>query len=228
MNTSVLETGLETPLNHEFDRQLHTLIQRGYPKLAGLTEQHFIESLEPLRERLREVSSITTDLAGGCLPFVVVLKSDLIPVAQAMARIIRNGQQGFVSADFGATTAFRVINEVELPLGGSYLLTNIDRGRATLNVPPERAMKLIKRSGRSPLTIEEGIAILTHHPDFLIKNNCFSLLASRCGDQRVPALWISERKPKLGWCWDRNPHTWLGSASCRSRCGALFPNDRDA
>ena len=70
-----------------------------------------------------------------------------------------------------------------------------------------------------PLTIDEGIAILTHHPDFLQKNNCFSLLASRCGDQRVPAMWISGGAPRLGWCWAGNPHTWLGSASCRSRIG---------
>ncbi len=23
----------------------------------------------------------------------------------------------------------------------------------------------------------------------------------------------------LGWCWDDNPHTWLGSASCGRRLG---------
>ncbi|WP_407937642.1 DUF5701 family protein [Mycobacteroides franklinii] len=34
---------------------------------------------------------------------------------------------------------------------------------------------------------------------------------------RVPAIWISDGRPKLGWCWDRNPHTWLGMASCRGR-----------
>ena len=34
---------------------------------------------------------------------------------------------------------------------------------------------------------------------------------------RVPALWISERAPKLGWCWDGNPHTWLGLASAGRR-----------
>jgi hypothetical protein len=38
------------------------------------------------------------------------------------------------------------------------------------------------------------------------------------GNQTVPAIWInSEKHPNLGWCWDRNPHTWLGSASCIGR-----------
>jgi hypothetical protein len=36
----------------------------------------------------------------------------------------------------------------------------------------------------------------------------------------VPAVWISERRAKLGWCWDRNPHTWLGAASATGRVGA--------
>jgi hypothetical protein len=35
----------------------------------------------------------------------------------------------------------------------------------------------------------------------------------------VPAFWISERAPKLGWCWDGNPHTWLGVASAGVRTG---------
>jgi hypothetical protein len=40
---------------------------------------------------------------------------------------------------------------------------------------------------------------------------------SRRGDQRVPAFWISEGRPKLGGCWDGNPHTWLGTAACARR-----------
>ena len=69
--------------------------------------------------------------------------------------------------------------------------------------------------------IEEGVALLTHFPEFLQPNNCCSLLASRCGDKRVPALWLSEGRPKLGWCWAGNPHTWLGSASCAKRSSAV-------
>ena len=58
---------------------------------------------------------------------------------------------------------------------------------------------------------------MTHHPEAVDRNDGFSLLASRCGDRRVGALWISKGRPKLGWCWAGNPHTWLGSASCAAR-----------
>jgi hypothetical protein len=47
--------------------------------------------------------------------------------------------------------------------------------------------------------------------------NAFSLLGSRRGDRRVPALWLSGGRPRLGWCWAGAPHFWLGSASCAER-----------
>lgn len=57
--------------------------------------------------------------------------------------------------------------------------------------------------------------------EFLMKNNCFSLLASRHpGDKRVPAIWINAQKqPNLGWCRVGNPHTWHGSASAGNPAG---------
>ncbi|MFG3335488.1 DUF5701 family protein [Streptomyces tendae] len=46
---------------------------------------------------------------------------------------------------------------------------------------------------------------------------CFSLGGSRCGDRRVPAIWVSKRAPKPGRCWEGNPHTWLGMAAAGAR-----------
>jgi len=45
----------------------------------------------------------------------------------------------------------------------------------------------ITARGRRPLTVDEGIAFVTHFPVALEKNKCFSLAGSRCGDRRVPA-----------------------------------------
>ncbi|QIZ36462.1 DUF5701 family protein [Saccharopolyspora sp. ASAGF58] len=49
---------------------------------------------------------------------------------------------------------------------------------------------------------------------------CFSVGGSRCGDRRVAAIWISQNAPKLGWCWEDNPHTWPGTASPAARRAA--------
>lgn len=80
---------------------------------------------------------------------------------------------------------------------------------------PAAAVDAMAAVGRLPITIDEGIALVTQFPAALASNRCFSLVGSRCGDRRVPALWISQGAPKLGWCWHGNPHTWLGSASAR-------------
>jgi hypothetical protein len=203
----------------EFDRQVNNLIQKGYPEAAGLTEESFLKYVEPLKKKTGGLSAPENDLEKGNLPFVIVIKSVLIPIEKMMALIEREGEAGIISMSPVEPSSFKSIEEVNIPKSGAYLIIDIDRGKETLNVRPNDALKIIRKINRSPLTIEEGIAILIHHPDFLMKNNCFSLLASRRGDKRVPALWLSGAKPKLGWCWAGNPHTWLGSASCASRAG---------
>ena len=104
-----------------------------------------------------------------------------------------------------------------MPDARAYLLLGVERGEEFCGVRPEEALPVIRGRGRTPLTIDEGIAVVTHAPQLLEKNKCFMLSGSRRHDRRVPAMWISERAPKLGWCWDGNPHTWLGVASAAAR-----------
>jgi hypothetical protein len=204
---------------NEFDRQVNNLIKKGYPQAAGLAVESFLECVEPLKKKTGRLSAQKSDLETGNLPFVIVIKSELASIEKMMALIEREGKAGIISMSPVAPDSFKPVEEVNIPKSPAYLIFNIDRGKETLNVRPDDAIEIIRERNRSPLTMEEGIAILTHYPDFLVKNNCFSLLASRRGDKRVPALWLSQAKPKLGWCWAGNPHTWLGSASCISRAG---------
>lgn len=115
--------------------------------------------------------------------------------------------------------AFHPIEAVLIPDGPAYLIVDVDTGKGLQNVRPEDALDPIASAGRSPLTLDEGIALVTQHPEAVDVNAGFALLGSRCGDKRVTALWISDGAPKLGWCWAGNPHTWLGSASCGARIG---------
>lgn len=93
----------------------------------------------------------------------------------------------------------------------------VDLGNATRNVRPEGALSQIDAAGRSPLTIEEGLALFAAAPSVIAPNRGFSLAGSSRGDRRVPALWVSKGRPKLGWCFRGAPHTWLGTASCEGR-----------
>jgi hypothetical protein len=136
---------------------------------------------------------------------------------ETLARVELDGRQGFTDLEAADLATFRPIAELEVP-AGPYVLAGFDPGAEFLDVTPEVALSAIVAAGRSPLTIAEGLSILLETPEVLRERNCFSLLGSRCGDRRVPALWIKrDGRPRLGWCWQGAPHTWLGSASCEER-----------
>lgn len=215
MMTTTNATGLA-----ELDRQVRTLIGLGYPALAGMSEAAFTSLFQPLRAACERL-----DAAPERVPFVVVVTRDLVAPEAAMPLTALKGKAGFIDFKPGGLETFAPLAELGVPAGGVYLLLDVDTGTETLNVTPNDALETIRSQGRTPLTIDEGIALLTQFPERLRKNHCFSLLGSRSGDRRVPALWISQGRPKLGWCWAGNPHTWLGSASCGARLGAQVPGN---
>lgn len=193
----------------ELERQTARLVALGFSEVADL--------VLPLKERLGDLPIAPADTA---IPFVLVLHPRLAPPEAWMTLVEHGGRAGVVEMTPTEPAAFEQIDEVEVPDADAYLTYGIDTGRETLNVTPDDALPLILEEGRSPLTIQEGIAVLIHRPGVLRSANAFSLLGSRSGDRRVPALWISKGRPRLGWCWAGNPHTWLGSASCAGRLAA--------
>ncbi len=201
----------------EFNRQLANLIHKGYPRILNLSETELRKQVEPLKEQLSHITGDPTTPNEGYAPFILVVQGDKFDGYETMQLVERNGKSGFSVMDTEDLRKFKPIDSIDIPNGTIYLAVDIDTGKDTLNVTPNEAIKTITAQNRSPLTIEEGIALITHFPQLVRKNNGFSLLASRCGDRRVSALWISQGKPKLGWCWAGNPHTWLGSASCKER-----------
>jgi hypothetical protein len=201
-------------LRRRFDRQLDTLLQKGYARTAGLSERAFRRLVAPLKDRLPEPSA-----GSRGTPFVVVIDTALVPAEEAMPLVELAGKRGFTEMEPGDLERFRPIDGRAVPAGPAYLVVELDTGTDTLDVTPDDALELITRQHRSPLTLAEGVALVTHYPELLKTQNCFSMLGSRCGDRRVTAMWISAGRPRLGWCWAGNPHTWLGSASCAGRVG---------
>ena len=199
----------------EFDHQVGTLLRKGYAERAGLSERAFLRVVEPLKERLPE-----QPVDGGRTPFVIVIDTALVPAGEAMPLVELAGNRGFTEMEWNDLDRFHPIDGLAVPAGPAYLAAELDTGRDTLDVTPDDALELIIRPNRSPLTLAEGLALVTHFPELLRTQHCFSMLGSRCGDRRVTAMWISGGRPRLGWCWAGNPHTWLGSASCGSRVGA--------
>lgn len=192
------------------DAQVDRLVALGWPVLAGLGEPAF-------RARLAPLAPVADRLSGS---WVVVVTRRLVDPHAAVERVELRGRPGFTSMAQDELAAFLPTPETGVPDVDAYLLLDPDPEPATLNAPPEVALPRILAAGRSPLTVEEGLALVAQRPEVLSDENCFSLAGSRCGDRRVPALWLSAKRPRLGWCWQGAPHTWLGTASCAGRAAA--------
>ena len=192
----------------------------GLPELLGTDENTFREALEPLAARLPDLDGARPEDVpeDDHVPFVLVLAPDALRVNDLVPAMRRGARHGVSVIDEDEARTYRPLDAVTVPAGFAYLLGGVEVGARYVNVTPENALADLTGRGRTPLTIPEGLALVITRPDMLRPNRCFSLAGSRTGtNQRVPAIWISQRRPKLGWCWDRNPHTWLGTASARSR-----------
>lgn len=204
----------------EFDRQLRTLVDLGYPTLARMSVQAFVDRVRPLRQHMVARQPGMASPTHGRVTFVIVVTKRLAPAECTMPMTSHGTKQGFVSGDTADVHRFEPIEAVHLPKDDVYVALDLERGDQYRNWSADEALVAIVERARTPITVDEGIALLTHVPAVLERNHCFMLVASRCGDRRVPALWISKGAPKLGWCWAGNRHTWLGHASCGGRVGA--------
>jgi len=200
--------------------QADRLVELGYPKLAGLDEGAFREVVEPL-EKVAADLDVEQEEAPGSTSVVLVVTRELVRPEDTVPLLTLAGsaKPGVVDRNHAAVdlAGYHPLPDLGVPDPRAYLLVGVERGEEFCGVRPEDALPVIRGRGRTPLTIDEGIAVVTHAPRLLEKNKCFMLSGSRRHDRRVPALWISEKAPKLGWCWDGNPHTWLGVASAAGR-----------
>lgn len=197
----------------ELDRQLTTIHER-YGDLVGVDRERLTSSVEKLRGLLPDVAAPPPAKAN--IPFVVVVRSTLVPTVAAVERIEVRGKAGWTDmAD--ELAGYRPIAGVDVPEADAYLLVDVSTGPETLDVTPADALPRITEAGRTPLTIDEGVALLTQQPDVLTARNAFQVLASRADNKRIPSFWMSKGAPRLGWCWEGNPHSWLGAAHAAQR-----------
>lgn len=201
-----------------FDCQVRILHEKGYPAIAGMSPEAFDERLAPLRRTLERLAAGL--VAGEGVPFVIVIPRTWVSLEEAMPLLELKGRAGFIDFKPGGLETFKPLPELGVPEDEPYLALGLEVGSEYRNATPDDALTAIRARERTPLTIEEGMALVTQFPERLKKNHCFSLAGSRSQDRRVPALWISQNRPKLGWCWAGNPHSWLGTASCARRAGS--------
>lgn len=174
-----------------------------------------VESVRPACD------AVVADLESRAVPDDVVLVVRGLDPMRVLRRLHLPGstRRGILDRNHGpeGLVGYAPIAGLEIPDTAAYALVGVQRGDEYRDLPPRDALADVGRRGRTPLTIEEGLALVLVAPGALRPNHCFSLAGSRRGDRRVPALWISAGAPKLGWCWEGAPHAWLGLASAAAR-----------
>lgn len=207
----------------ELSRQVDAYVALGYPALAGLSEADFRALFVALEAPLADAvgAGLSLNAADARVPFVAVV-SDAVIDSEARVPLLRAGKgkkEGILDRNYGEAgiSHYRAIDELDVPDAPVYLLLDVERGDEFKNVKPRDATPVIAERGRTPLTIAEGLSFNAVYPDKLIKNHCFMLAGSHEGSKRVPAIWISQGAPKLGWCFQGVEHTWLGIASAAKR-----------
>lgn len=223
-STSPAAPGLTTvDAAAELSRQVDAYVALGYPALAGMDEVSFRTLFVSLEAPLTDAVASGLDLtvADARVPFVAVVNDAVVPLERRvpLLRAGRGKKEGILDRNYGdnGLAPYRAIDGLEIPDAPVYLLLDVERGDEFKNVKPMNATPVIADRGRTVLTIAEGLSFNAAYPDKLIKNHCFMLAGSHEGNRRVPAIWISQGAPKLGWCFQGVEHTWLGIASAAGR-----------
>ncbi|HET8989229.1 MAG TPA: DUF5701 family protein [Humibacillus sp.] len=201
----------------EVDRQIERLHHVGHVSHLGWSLAEAADQVELLRGPLRESAIGLPAATNERMPFVLVLPA--VAPSHSITTQRLGARAGFLSGDTADIDDFQPLEALDVPTM-PYAVVDVRRGEEHLGRTPDEAMVDFATQGRSPLTITEGLALLTAHPGALEKNHCFQTPGSRIGDRRVPGLWISKGAPKLGFCWAGNRHSWLGIASCARRVGS--------
>ena len=127
----------------------------------GCSGAELATRLKPLRDLMSTVAAAPSDVDRGEVPFVLVVTDAVATVADAvpLLRVGAGVKPGIIDRNFrpGEPAAFRPV--VELPDGHAYLIAGVQRGDEFRNVPPRQAMDTLAGRGRTPLTIDEGIAL---------------------------------------------------------------------
>lgn len=195
-------------LEKEFDYQVYTLISKKYPEASGLTGAEFLDHIEPLREQLRELAG--REFKEGHIPFVIVVKDELVAPEKKIE------QAGItVSLD---PEMVKNTDEGIIPKSVTYLIVDVETGKAMPHQSPNDAIRQLKKEGRSPLTAEEGIALFTQHPE-LIKGHGMHLVGSVGVGNNIPSIDYTQTEPWFLWANADHIIPKYGTASCGERMG---------
>ena len=198
----------------EAQKQLDRIVALGYPDVADISAAAFRSLARPLIGALEH-----SDLGSNIL---LVPTRELVSPESLIARTSINRMAGFTTMPPRDIASFLPQDGFMPPEGPFYLVVNPHTGTCYVNREPDVARKLIDSDERLPLTLEEGLAIATQHPEWLAGKNGLQILprlTASADGRRAEHLDEPERTASWAAVWPNSRHTWLGNAYCTARRG---------
>lgn len=204
----------------EFDRQVDMLSQRVRNNVFSYDLSKLQQQTAELRTKISELDA-AQDVREGNIPVVIVFRTQVASYTNLLCQLYYKGREGYIEMTPKTPENFLDVDSLAIPEADIYALWDVDTGGSMLNISPSDSVDMLESKGRTPLTMYEGVQCVLTIPEILTDKQRFNAIqmpGSRIdGDQRVPSIWISKGAPRLGWCWFGNIHTWLATASCKSR-----------
>lgn len=221
-----------------FHAQSERIIERNFHAVSGLSEKDFITNyISPLKEILIK-TKVKARLEENRIPFIIVVPSTIVPLSYQLDSIreaIHDKKYDYIIKPEWFENAKGVTTPKE-----PYLLLDVETGYAMQNISPKRCVEKFKAEGRSPLTLDEGLALVTHSPEVLESHWLDlpgSVLIHRCAAQDARQRGVTSALPpgfglvtfiptlyykyynslRLYYIAEMTETPYSGSASCKAR-----------
>lgn len=148
-----------------FTDQTNRIIERKYHIIANLSEADFVQRyINPLKELLVSLD-VDTEFRENRIPLLLIVPHNIVPLSyqlETIREILDEKKLEYIIKP----EWFENANGVLTP-DKPYLLIDVETGYAMKNITPKKCVKTFKEAGRLALTIDEGIALITHFPEVL-------------------------------------------------------------
>ena len=148
-----------------FHDQLSRIIERKFHIIANLSEEDFINHyIMPLKELIIE-GHVETDFRENRIPLLIVVPHNIVPLSyqlDSLREIFDEKQLEYIIKPEWFENA-KGVSTPDKP----YLLLDVETGYAMKNITPRRCVETFNSEGRFALTIDEGLALITHFPEVL-------------------------------------------------------------
>jgi len=153
-----------------FQTQIQNLISRRYPDAAGMSDEEFLSHVSPLKHKL----AISKRLIGLGLHFVVVIPESFVSIPKQIS-LLNSGIEPLANS---SSSAYKWdLSGLKTPRT-PYLAIDVQTESGIQSGSPRQSLRRLQRAGRSGLTVAEGIAVVLHFPNMLVRS-CIDLLGSR-------------------------------------------------